>query len=55
MVFGKITRKLPLVLRSEMAANGVIFSDGMEQDFLKFNSGMEATISVAPKKGLLVI
>ena len=29
--------------------------DGVEQDFLQFNSGIEAKISVASKKGYLVV
>ena len=37
-----------------MPENGVIFSDGIEQDYLQFNSGIEATITVADKKGQLV-
>jgi len=38
-----------------MPENGVIFSDGIEHDYLQFNSGIEATITVAEKKGYLVI
>jgi len=38
-----------------MAENGVIFSDGIENDFLEFNSGTQATISLADKRGYLVI
>jgi|GEM_PF-2675019 hypothetical protein len=38
-----------------MPENGVIFSDGIESDFLQFNSGIEATISVAEKRGHLVV
>jgi hypothetical protein len=37
-----------------MPENGVIFSDGIETDFLQFNSGTEATIHLAAKKGHLV-
>lgn len=55
LVFGRVTAKEPLVLRSLMADNGVIFSDGVENDFLQFNSGIEARISVAEKKGRLVV
>jgi hypothetical protein len=55
MIFGKITPDLPLILESTMGENGVIFSDGIEQDFLEFNSGTKATISLANRKGLLVI
>jgi hypothetical protein len=38
-----------------MPENGVIFSDGIESDYLQFNSGIEATITVAEKKGHLVV
>ena len=55
VVFGKITVDSPLTLVSQMPENGVIFSDGIESDFLQFNSGTRATISVADKKGHLVI
>lgn len=54
LVFGKI-KDAPLQIASQMPENGVIFSDGIEQDFLQFNSGIEATISVASRKGYLVI
>ncbi len=53
LVFGKITDSLQVT--SQMPENGVIFSDGVEQDFLQFNSGIEAKISVAAKKGYLVV
>lgn len=54
ITFGKVTQRLPLVLASHMPENGVIFSDGIESDFLEFNSGTEATITVAARKGHLV-
>ena len=54
LVFGSITPETPLVLESRMAENGVIFSDGMEKDFLDFNSGTQALISIAERKGFLV-
>jgi hypothetical protein len=38
-----------------MGENGVIFSDGIESDFLEFNSGAKATISIAERKGTLVV
>lgn len=44
-----------LVIESLMPANGVIFSDGIESDFLKFNSGSIATIGLASEKAKLVI
>jgi len=55
LVFGKITGKAPLRLISQMPENGVIFSDGIESDFLEFNSGTQALITLAEKKGYLVI
>ena len=54
MVFGRITAKSPLQIVSNMPENGVIFSDGMEQDFLQFNSGSIVTIGIADLKGYLV-
>lgn len=55
LVFGKITKSKPLTLVSQMPERGVIFSDGIEQDFLEFNSGTQAVITVADKKGFLVV
>ncbi|WP_202799644.1 hypothetical protein [Rhodanobacter sp. 115] len=54
LVFGRVTHKEPLQLVSQMAGYGVIFSDGIEADFLEFNAGMTATISVAERYGQLV-
>lgn len=55
LVFGKISKHEPLKILSSMPENGVVFSDGVENDFLQFNSGIEATITIAEKKGHLVI
>lgn len=55
LVFGKITESNKLKIISQMPDNGVIFSDGIESDYLQFNSGVEATITLAEKKGHLVI
>ncbi len=38
-----------------MPNNGLIFSDGVETDFLKFNSGSIATIGIADEKANLVL
>jgi len=54
LVFGRVTPETPLTLESQMAENGVIFSDGIEKDFLEFNSGTKAVIGIAEKKGVLV-
>jgi NAD kinase len=55
LVFGRVTPETPLQLESQMAENGVIFSDGIEKDFLEFNSGAQASISLAERKGVLVV
>lgn len=55
LVFGKVTSNKPLKILSQMPENGVIFSDGIESDYLKFNSGVEASITIAEKKGHLVV
>lgn len=54
IVFGEVTSKSPLRLLSEMPERGVIFSDGMEHDFLDFNSGTQATITLSDERGMLV-
>jgi NAD kinase len=54
LVTGQADQKSPLVIRSLMPENGVIFSDGIESDFLEFGSGITARISVADKVGQLV-
>ncbi|MBI5387412.1 MAG: sugar kinase [Verrucomicrobia bacterium] len=55
IVFGRVTEKQPLILVSQMPENGVIFSDGIEQDFLEFRSGARATVGIAEKRGCLVV
>lgn len=55
LIFGKITAHQPMLLVSQMAENGVIFSDGIETDYLEFNSGTKATIGIAEKRGYLVV
>lgn len=54
LVFGRVTDEKPLILESSMAENGVIFSDGIEKDFREFNSGTQAIIGIAERKGVLV-
>jgi len=55
IVFGKLGRKRPLVLHSYMPENGVIFSDGIERDYVNFNSGAVATIGLAERKANLIV
>ena len=54
LVFGPIARGEDLILHSRMPDGGVIFSDGIEDDFLQFNAGTEARVGVADRCGQLV-
>lgn len=55
MVFGVITPDKPLTLTSHMSDYGVIFSDGIEKDYLAFNAGLTTTISIAETKAHLIL
>lgn len=50
LIYGRIKAGENLEIISRMPQRGIIFSDGMETDFLKFESGMRAKISIAPRK-----
>lgn len=54
LVHGICDNDRPLRVTSKMSSNGVIFSDGVEADYLAFNSGAELTISLAEKCAHLV-
>jgi NAD kinase len=54
MVFGQVTVEQPLILESLMGEQGVIFSDGIEQDYLEFNCGTRAKVTLAERRGALV-
>ena len=51
---GFITPERKLSLESNMPFNGVIFSDGIEADFLQFNAGCRVEISLAKQKATIV-
>lgn len=55
IVAGVIRPDSQLTIESEMASEGVIFSDGVESDFLEFNSGVIAHIGAAPGRAKIVI
>lgn len=55
LVFGRVDAISPLKLQSRMAERGVIFSDGIENDFIDFTAGTIAEIKVSDKTGLLVV
>lgn len=50
-----LSSAMTLSLISKMPKNGVVFSDGIEEDAVVFNSGTEITVGLADKQGWLVI
>ena len=42
-------------ITSRMPENGVVFSDGIEEDNIAFNAGTEISVKIADKKGRLII
>jgi hypothetical protein len=55
IVHGAFSDESPLRITSRMANNGLIFSDGIEADYLEFNSGAELTITTAPRRAHLIV
>ncbi len=53
--YGIITRDNRLKIASKMPQNGIIFSDGIESDFLHFNSGSNVEIGIAKEAAHLVV
>lgn len=53
--YGIITSNKKLKIESNMPTKGVIFSDGIESDFLNFNSGSSVEIGIADEKANLII
>lgn len=51
---GLLKENSQLIIESLMPSSGVIFSDGIETDFFKFNSGAIATIGLASETARLV-
>jgi NAD kinase len=55
LISGFVTPEQELVLESRMPSGGVIFSDGVEEDFLAFNAGATAHIRPAAQRARLVV
>ena len=55
IVAGTIEPNTELVIESMMASGGAVFSDGIESDYLEFNSGTTARIHTADKRAQLVV
>lgn len=54
IVAGIINQKSKLIIESMMPTQGIIFSDGVEKDFIKFNSGSIATVGLSTQYAELV-
>jgi NAD kinase len=52
---GLLGRGEQLEIESFMPGHGIIFSDGIEKDYLQFNAGAIATIGIADQKAKLVL
>lgn len=55
IVFGQVNKEQGLTITSKTAENGVIFSDGIEEDAISFNAGTSGTVEVAERVGRLVV
>jgi len=55
IVAGIVEHQQALELDSLMPTGGVIFSDGVEADFLQFNSGSSAIVRAAAETAQLVV
>jgi NAD kinase len=55
MVFGRLEAGQDMTITSQMPDYGVIFSDGIESDYLTFNSGAIARVGLADRRAHLVM
>jgi NAD kinase len=54
IVHGVVTKESPLIIKSNMPEEGVIFGDGIEKDYIQFTSGRTATIRPSDNRVYLV-
>ena len=55
LVAGLLDEGEELVVGSQMPTGGVIFSDGIEADFVEFNSGTIARFTTSSQRARLVV
>jgi len=55
LVAGFLDQGDELTVESLMPGGGVIFSDGIESDFIEFNSGTTAAFTVSRQRARLVV
>jgi NAD kinase len=51
---GIINNEHKLVLESFMPTNGIVFSDGIETDYMTFNSGSIVEVGLSPQKAAII-
>ena len=49
LVFGEVCQETEVSLVSRMNDGGVIFADGMEQDYLRFDWGIKVRIALSSR------
>lgn len=54
LLYGAVPAGQTLTLTSRMAEHGVVFSDGIEADYLEFNAGTRLQIGVSARTGRVV-
>ncbi|MCR9117112.1 MAG: sugar kinase, partial [bacterium] len=54
LIGGMLSDDDELVIGSQMAEAGVVFSDGVESDFIEFNSGSIARFGVSSQRAILL-
>ena len=54
IVYGEINERENLILTSDVSEKGVVFSDGILEDAIEFNAGMQIKVGVADRIGRLV-
>ncbi len=55
VIYGRINSNETLEVESQMPERGVIFSDGIEKDFVEFRSGTVARIFLSERKTTIVV
>ncbi|HEV3037762.1 MAG TPA: hypothetical protein VHA33_08260 [Candidatus Angelobacter sp.] len=55
IVAGMLESGRELLLESLMPSGGAVFSDGVEADYLQFNSGATAKVRAAEQRARLVV
>ena len=55
LVTGFVSAEQELEVESRMPSGGVIFSDGVEEDFLAFNAGTTARVRPAEQRAKLIV